>query len=440
MPVWAPSPNPSVVSAVRTSASAASNAGTLQAEIDALSTAGGGELLLPRGTITTQKFYIKTGVVLRGQGRELTTLKLGSAENTELCDTYQFATFTTTTDNTGASPGNWGFRDLTLDGDEANQSVDCHVLRTYGWSFYMGNVVIRRGGLWGWYSEFAGQPPIVNARETHVPFVHDIETSSNGQGGLWWKGPADTPIHSLRSWRNNRNTIGANDNTINFPKANYPYSNILIDVGGQGAHILNSHSWANAKFAVEVLAAGCLLSNSQFEMGVQGQVKIGPGVSRTSIAGCHLYYPSGITYATDSGRYGLVVGEDGGSTVYATNAHFVTSFCEDGAIWLSNAEKHGTYRCQAYQASSTFAAGTAAHTSSHLELNGYASGTTQAAAQAAGKVQVSGPFAHTGASLGFYATAPIAKPTVTGAKGGNAALTSLCAQLAALGLITDSTS
>lgn len=41
--------------------------------------------------------------------------------------------------------------------------------------------------------------------------------------------------------------------------------------------------------------------------------------------------------------------------------------------------------------------------------------------------------------LGFFGTAPIAKPTVTGAKGGNAALSSLLAQLAALGLITDST-
>lgn len=34
----------------------------------------------------------------------------------------------------------------------------------------------------------------------------------------------------------------------------------------------------------------------------------------------------------------------------------------------------------------------------------------------------------------------IATPTVTGAKGGNAALTSLCTQLAALGIIVDSTS
>lgn len=38
------------------------------------------------------------------------------------------------------------------------------------------------------------------------------------------------------------------------------------------------------------------------------------------------------------------------------------------------------------------------------------------------------------------ATFQVAKPTVTGAKGGNAALTSLIAALVALGLITDTTS
>ena len=42
-------------------------------------------------------------------------------------------------------------------------------------------------------------------------------------------------------------------------------------------------------------------------------------------------------------------------------------------------------------------------------------------------------------AIGFYGTTPAAKPTITGAKSGNAALTSLLTQLAALGLITDST-
>ena len=41
-------------------------------------------------------------------------------------------------------------------------------------------------------------------------------------------------------------------------------------------------------------------------------------------------------------------------------------------------------------------------------------------------------------NVGFYATTPIAKPAVTGSRGANAALASLLTQLAALGLITDS--
>jgi len=44
-----------------------------------------------------------------------------------------------------------------------------------------------------------------------------------------------------------------------------------------------------------------------------------------------------------------------------------------------------------------------------------------------------------GAQVGFQGTAPIAKPTVTGSRGGNAALASLLTALANYGLITDST-
>ena len=41
--------------------------------------------------------------------------------------------------------------------------------------------------------------------------------------------------------------------------------------------------------------------------------------------------------------------------------------------------------------------------------------------------------------LGFYGATPAAKPTITGSKGANAALTSLLSALATLGLVTDST-
>jgi hypothetical protein len=46
----------------------------------------------------------------------------------------------------------------------------------------------------------------------------------------------------------------------------------------------------------------------------------------------------------------------------------------------------------------------------------------------------------TAAGIGFYGTTPIAKPTVTGSRGANAALASLMTALANLGLVVNSTS
>lgn len=50
-----------------------------------------------------------------------------------------------------------------------------------------------------------------------------------------------------------------------------------------------------------------------------------------------------------------------------------------------------------------------------------------------------GALDHDGTTVGFYGATPVAKPTVTGAKGANAALASLLTALVSLGLITDST-
>jgi hypothetical protein len=51
-----------------------------------------------------------------------------------------------------------------------------------------------------------------------------------------------------------------------------------------------------------------------------------------------------------------------------------------------------------------------------------------------------GAIAHTGTKIGFYSATPATKPTVSGSRGGNAALADLLTELATLGLITDSSS
>ena len=67
-------------------------------------------------------------------------------------------------------------------------------------------------------------------------------------------------------------------------------------------------------------------------------------------------------------------------------------------------------------------------------------GTTTDGLTAAGSLAIAKDLAHRGTLAGFFNTAPAAKPTVTGSRGGNAALASLLTGLAGLGLITDSSS
>ena len=54
--------------------------------------------------------------------------------------------------------------------------------------------------------------------------------------------------------------------------------------------------------------------------------------------------------------------------------------------------------------------------------------------------QIRGPLDIDSTTIGFFGATPAAKPTVTGSRGGNAALASLLTALATLGLITDSSS
>lgn len=55
-----------------------------------------------------------------------------------------------------------------------------------------------------------------------------------------------------------------------------------------------------------------------------------------------------------------------------------------------------------------------------------------------GEFEINGDLNHDGSNVGFYGTAPAAKGTVTGSRGGNAALASLLTALVNIGLITDS--
>lgn len=85
-------------------------------------------------------------------------------------------------------------------------------------------------------------------------------------------------------------------------------------------------------------------------------------------------------------------------------------------------------------------------TSAQLARKGYVDAGDALAAQLTGAtftgdviVATDASFRHLGSGLGFYGATAATKQTISGSRGGNAALADLLTKLAALGLITDST-
>lgn len=86
----------------------ADDTSAVQNAISAASTAGGGVVFLPPGTYLTGQINLAANVELRGFGMGVTTIKLKNANNTHLLR--------------GSSATNCIIRDLTVDGNRANQT------------------------------------------------------------------------------------------------------------------------------------------------------------------------------------------------------------------------------------------------------------------------------------------------------------------------------
>jgi hypothetical protein len=102
----------------------------IQAGIDAISTAGGGTLLFPEGTYIVAGLQIKASVYLQGSGERATTLKLKNSANTYLIADTRYV------NNVLYSSGPYGISNLTLDGNNANNtSGSCLIIQTYASTF-----------------------------------------------------------------------------------------------------------------------------------------------------------------------------------------------------------------------------------------------------------------------------------------------------------------
>ena len=143
---------------------------------------------------------------------------LANGANADVIQGANFTTLTCTGSNAGI--GGWDIRDLTIDGNKANQTGPSYGLRYYGYDYGLYNVTIRNCYSEGMYSEWgatSGQPPapdismearcyglkIYNCNGTgwHDRGPHDsrvfdltIFSTASGVPGYWAEGPPSTTV------------------------------------------------------------------------------------------------------------------------------------------------------------------------------------------------------------------------------------------------------
>jgi Pectate lyase superfamily protein len=120
----------------------------IQAAIDAADAAGGGTVYFPEGTYICTTLTLYSRVYLVGAGVGVSILKLKASTNAALIQTEDFATLTGGV--TTGGPLHFGIRNLSLDGNRANNTSGWP-LRIYGRCYFLSDIDIvdgKSGGLW----------------------------------------------------------------------------------------------------------------------------------------------------------------------------------------------------------------------------------------------------------------------------------------------------
>lgn len=197
-----------------------------------------------------------------------------------------------------------------------------------------------------------------------------------------------------------------------YGNADHQADGNISEIGGLTYYGSNSGGGvADVVFGLQLGAGNYGAGSVNYMYGIDLYVD---GVAATETIGINIGSVQGMAIRTKRGH--IVFNED---------SHDDTDFRVESATDANNLVSDGS--------ANTVQVGAAtASDSAKFYVNGKIS--------ASGEVEINGDLNHDGSNIGFFATAPTTQKTVTGSRGGNAALASLLTHLAAYGLIVDGSS
>jgi hypothetical protein len=284
-------------------------------------------------------------------------------------------------------------------------------------------------------------------------YFRHITISRVGRHGFDFTGPHDSTLDTII-------TIDVGQSV------NAGYSGIYVGgtANGNGlGQIMNCHTWHNSwvqnrsRFGLHLDSSGgpCNIVNCHFEGSYDANVYVNQLYNQFS--NCRIYNPwNGVnvvikqpfnimtgcllTYDPAISRpncIGIKMGEGPADNASGCIIDVLAIDQQAGLIDFTYENGQNTISVRGYNNAGTALVGSPA-SSDVINFN-IAGSTTYSYAQVPQQFNVASSFAVNTNQVGFYGTSAIAKPTVSGSRGGNAALDSLLTQLSSLGLITNST-
>jgi hypothetical protein len=204
----------------------------VQAAEVACAAAGGGTVAFPAGKTIAGGLTLNTDCPNVGVGIGATVVQLPAGANTAVFISANFASLTGT--NSVAGVFDTGLKEMSVDGNQANETGGAACIQYYGYAPVMIHVRFQYCYGIGWYSEWGNGalPPFASAS-----MVNDVRVLNSGANGITWHGPHDA------IWQN---------------VVTYLNAGIGVEVGGAGEGLLINgfHSWGNTQTYALYLDAG----------------------------------------------------------------------------------------------------------------------------------------------------------------------------------------
>jgi hypothetical protein len=349
----------------------------IQAAIDAVNAAGGGEVRFPQGTYITTTLTTYSKVHLRGSGIDATTIKLKDNSDVDLIKGENFDALTGTNSTSGIY--NWSIQDLTLDGNKANNATNGYGLRVYGYGYIINDVRIRNTRQDGFYTEWSNSAatPGNDSMEAHVS---GLKVHSSAANGIVWHGPHDSTMINVQVYENAGRGVWVK-----------PNGNALVMTG--------VHSWGSSQtYSFYIESTGVIFNGSEGEGASTAQVMI--GANDVQIFG-------GQYFAAGSSGPCIQIGDGTHTNIAGTDIDTKLINCTGGAIQFNSDAGSSRVKALVYQTNNNIITGTPNTASTQLEIS------------ASGVASVAGSGTGGGTAYSFIGGAGGATTSTTGQAGGD---------------------